>query len=329
MIIKSDFKPAWWLSNPHLQTMWGTIARQSIDMRLIRERIELPDGDFVDIDWTLASKTKEKINQPIVLVLHGLGGSIKSHYAIPILNALNNERCRAAFMHFRGASGVPNRLPRYYHSGDTADVDYVANLLISREPHTKLFAIGFSLGGNVLLKWLGETKNQNPLSGAVAVSVPFELHKAAIHLEEGFSRVYQWRLLNDLRAAFTEKFTLVKPPDYLDLKLIPECTTFIKFDSLLTAPLHGFKDAMDYYITSSCRQYLKTIAVKTLILHAADDPFMTPDVIPLEPELSPSVILELSEYGGHVGFVTGTKPWAAEYWLEKRIVKFITEIAHL
>ncbi|TAK75882.1 MAG: hydrolase [Gammaproteobacteria bacterium] len=318
--MKTDqFKPAWWLPNPHFQTLWPPIFRRRVkSLRLERERLELPDGDFIDLDWV----NRHQVG-PLVLILHGLEGSIESHYAKGMLKTLSQQGWRGVFMHFRGCSGEPNRLQRGYHSGDTGDVSYVARVLLEREPHTPLAAIGYSLGGNVLLKWLGETRYQNPLKAAIAISVPFELHKAANRIQKGFSKFYEWYFIRCLRDRLTTKFQANAIP--LDLSILHEVRTMHEFDDKVTAPLHGFSGVDEYYTTSSSRQYLSTIEVPTLILHAKDDPFMTEDMIPQGHELSPKVKLELTETGGHVGFVAGKFPWRPEYWLEKRVPLFLRD----
>jgi predicted alpha/beta-fold hydrolase len=226
-------------------------------------------------------------------------------------------------MHFRGCSGEPNRLARGYHSGETEDLAFVAETLQRREPKTLLAAVGYSLGGNVLLKWLGEIGGRAALAAAVAVSVPFDLKHCALRLESGFSRLYQWKLLHSLRHNTARKFSYIPCPVSLDG--LDRTKTFHAFDALVTAPLHSFASADDYYTRSSSRQYLHNIGVPTLILQALDDPFMTPEVIPEPDDLSPTVTLELSEHGGHVGFVEGNWPWRPKYWLEKRIPGYLTQ----
>jgi uncharacterized protein len=314
-----SFKPAWWLPNPHLQTLWPPIFRRpNKNLKLERERFELPDGDFVDVDWV---GRHEK--GPLILILHGLEGSIQSHYATGMLQAAINEGWRGAFMHFRGCSGEPNRLPRSYHSGETGDVRYITSMLYDREPDLEMAAIGFSLGGNVLLKWMGETGKRNPLKAAIAVSVPFELHKAASRIRHGFSRFYQWYFIRCLRERLTHKFQGQRTP--LDLSIFHHVHTMYDFDNQITAPLHGFNGVDEYYSIASSRQYLRNIQVPTLLLHAKDDPFMSEDVIPSIEELSPMVTLEVTEAGGHVGFVGGKYPWRPEYWLEKRSSEFFRD----
>jgi uncharacterized protein len=295
--------------------LWPYLFRRRRRIDLRRERLELPDGDFLDLAWTTGA------DGPIVLVLHGLEGSSRSGYAGGMLRALHAHGWRALVMHFRGCSGEPNRLPRSYHSGETGDLAHVVEVLRASYPDTPIAAVGYSLGGNVLLKWLGETGAGNPLAAAVAVSVPFELHKAAWRLSRGLSRVYQWKLLRSLRRRTAAKFSRMPCPVPLgDLRLL---TSFRAFDDRITGPLHGFRNADDYYARSSSRQYLPGIRVPTFILHALDDPFMTPDAVPSACELSPTTCLELSLHGGHVGFVSGPLPWKAEYWLERRIPELL------
>ncbi len=312
---KSQFTPAWWVPGPHLQTVWATITRRQTQITTKRERLELPDGDYVDLDWAGDN------DGPIVLILHGIGGGINSPYARGFLRAITAQGWRGVFMHFRGCSGEPNRLPRLYHSGETEDMAYVVQELKNREPQTALAAIGVSLGGSVLVNWLGKHNKDKLLTAAVAISVPFELKKAATRINKGASRFYQWYLLRDLRQTIMNKFKIVETPvDFGDLERL---RTFLEFDNAITAPLHGFIDAHDYYEKASCRPYLKQIEIPTLILQALDDPFMSPDVIPLANELAQSVTLEVSEGGGHVGFVAGTVPWRPVYWLEQRAVEYL------
>lgn len=315
--MKSKFKAAWWLKNPHLQTIFPRLLRSNIKLQVRRERIELPDGDFIDLDWTKNSQG------PIVIVLHGLGGSIDSPYAKGIMAAIDNQNWRGVIMHFRGCSGEMNRLPRSYHSGETTDLSYVVNLIKNRFPDTPLYGVGFSLGGNVLLKWLGETGSLNPLKRAVAVSVPFELNKAADHLDQNFSRFYQWWLLQQLKNSTLEKFKNIPAP--INLSKVKKSRNFWEFDDYVTAPLHGFLNVQDYYQQSSSRQFIHKIKIPTLIIHALDDPFISPSAIPSATELPPNVTLELSKTGGHVGFISGKKFGKAEYWLDKRIIEYFEE----
>ncbi|HSD96555.1 MAG TPA: hydrolase [Sulfuricaulis sp.] len=309
------FKAAWWCRGPHGQTLWARLARRPPHVALWRERLELPDGDFIDLDWT------EKGSGPIVIVLHGLEGSSDSPYARGLLRAIERRGWRGVVMHFRGCSGEPNRLARSYHSGDTGDLTFLVTTLRRREPRAPLAAVGFSLGGNVLLKWLGKAGGVTPLHAAVAVSVPFVLHGAADRLQQGFSRLYQWQLLRSLRHTVEAKQRHMELP--LKIRDLSALKNFRDFDENVTAPLHGFDSADHYYTVSSSRQYLGEITVPTLLLHARDDPFMTASAIPRPDELSESVTLELSPHGGHVGFVAGIWPWRPRYWLDERIPAYL------
>lgn len=315
------FKPAWWLRNSHLQTIWPVLIRKRKlhpAIHLQRERLELPDGDFLDIDWV-----NKDAQGPIVILLHGFEGSIQSHYAKGMLNAMHLQGWRCVFMHFRGCSGVDNRLQRGYHSGDTGDLAYLVNSLQAQEPQTALAAIGYSLGGNILLKWLGETGGANPLKAAIAISVPFELKKAATRVQTGFSRFYQWYFLHCLLKRLQRKHAKVPAP--VDLATLNRVHSLREFDEVFTAPVYGFRDAEEYYASASSRQYLRFIQVPTLLLHAKDDPFMTADVVPQNEELSPYVKMELCDKGGHVGFVAGRVPWRPRYWLEERSPVFFSQ----
>ncbi|MCC7411233.1 MAG: hydrolase [Gammaproteobacteria bacterium] len=314
-IVASTFEPAWWLPGPHAQTLWPVLARRKVRTRLRRERLELPDGDFVDLDWAGPD------DATVVALFHGLEGNAASAYAAGLLEALARRGRRAVLMHFRGCSGEPNRNPRSYHSGDTGDIAFLIATLARRSAGRPVAAVGYSLGGNALLKYLGERGADAGIAAAVAVSVPFDLLDAATRLERGFSRLYQRRLLAGLKGKVRTRAGVLA--GRIDLLRAATASTFREFDDVVTAPLHGFAGADDYYRRSSSRHYLHGISVPTLLLHARDDPFMTPAAIPPASALAPPVELELSAHGGHVGFVTGRIPGYAHYWLESRIPAFL------
>ncbi|MFT7459656.1 MAG: putative alpha/beta-fold hydrolase [Planctomycetota bacterium] len=311
----SRFRPPWWLTNPHLQTLWPQLFRRPQTITLTPERLELPDGDFVDLCWT------QKSNGPIVIVLHGLEGSIDSPYARGMMKTIHARGWRGVFMHFRGCSEEFNRLDRNYHSGDTGDIAYLINTLCERFPNTPIAAVAYSLGGNALLKYLGEYAELRRLSAAVAVSVPFLLGVGADRLAQGLSTIYQRHLIGRLQKKMKAKYRERVPGIRLDN--INNLTTFRLFDDQITAPLHGFKDVDDYYNRSSSRQFLSHIDTPTLIIHSRDDPFMTSAAIPRQDELAQRVCLELSDKGGHVGFIGGKYPWQTWHWLEQRIPEFL------
>ena len=293
------------------------MRRPKLDTR--RERFELPDGDFLDLDWVGGRKG------PIVVVLHGLMGSLESPYAAGIMHEIERRGWRGLFVHFRGCSGEANRLPRAYHSGDTGDLAAVIQAQHEREPSTPLAAVGYSLGGNALLKWLSETAGKNPLRAAVAVSVPFEIEQVANSINQGFSRIYERRLTRCLQEALVKKIDVFGDRMPVTRERVRQLDDFWTFDNEVTAPLHGFEDARDYYTRSSARQFLPGIRTPALILHAKDDPFMTPQVVPTEEELSESTKLEVSDHGGHVGFISGRWPWQAKSWLRERIPAYLSE----
>ena len=315
--VNSSFKPAWWLPGPHLQTLWPYCIRRHSDLPLRRERLELPDGDFVDLCWA----GEPAGSSPVVALFHGLEGSIDSPYARPMLKQIRDAGWCGVFMHFRGCSGEPNRLARSYHSGDTGDIRFLLATLSRRFPAAPLAAIGYSLGGNALLKYLGEAGEAAPLRCAVAISVPFLLANGARRLNRGLSRIYQRHLLGLLQLKVLAKFKTRPAP--VDVTNVTGMNTFYRFDDSITAPLHGFNSADDYYSRCSSRRFLGAVRVPTLILHSRDDPFMTPEAIPEPGELSKHVTLELSAGGGHVGFIAGRVPGRAVYWLEQRVPEFI------
>lgn len=313
------FSPAAGLTNPHLQTLWASLLRRRPYLQIRRERVELADGDFLDLDW---ADTRDH-NSPIVLMVHGLTGSIHSPYASGLMQHLANTGMQPVMMHLRACSGEINRLPRLYHSGETGDLDFVIRHLHASHPQRSIFVIGFSLGGNMLLKWLGESPTARPIDAAVAVSVPFDLYQSALKLDQGFARLYQWNLLHSLRQTLRSKAA------HAEIRaLLPNLNrmrNFYQFDDGVTAPLHGFSGAMDYYQQNSSRPFIKSIQNPCLILHAIDDPFLPRQCIPEGSELSALVQLELSQHGGHVGFVGGTI-FAPEYWLERRITRYLKQI---
>ncbi len=308
------FEAPLWARNPHTQTLLGaSIDRMGQEIVLARERVTLPDGDFLDLDWLRSPPTPG----PILLILHGLEGSSRSPYIARLLRMCERAQWNAVVMHFRGCSGEPNQLPRSYHGGDTSDLQAVVDILTRRHDQG-LCAVGYSLGGSVLLKWLGERRSDAGLRATAAVSVPFDLASAAARLDSGFSRLYQWVLLRWLRQSVARKARRLGH----DTPPLKGLRTFRDFDGVITAPLHGFRDADDYYARASCRPYLRHIEVPTLLVQAADDPFLMPGSTPNPDELAPAVHLELSPCGGHVGFISGGTPWAPRFWLEDRLKAF-------
>jgi len=317
-VVDSAFQPAKWLGGPHLQTLFPNTLRRVARPSMEWEVFELSDGDFLELAWTGPP------DGPVAMVLHGLGGSWESPPVRGITHALAAAGWRVCCFHFRGCGRSPNRGVTAYHSGMTADPIEVLGALAKRYPDRPRVAVGFSLGGNVLLRLLGEQRAHAPLDAAVAVSVPFLLDRCADRMERGGSRLYQAVLLHRLHTYLQARRHRPGPTGPIEPAL--RARTFREFDSAFTAPVHGYTSADDYYARASCRPVLAHIARPTLVLHSIDDPFMHPDIVPDAGELSSSVTLELTRGGGHVGFVEGT-PWRPTYWLDRRIPEWFASIA--
>lgn len=323
MIVSSEFNPAWWMRNRHLQTILPRFYPAKCDFSPVEHEFELSDGDFVEITWT-EDPNKISTKRPIVLVLHGLEGSFDSFYAKRMMNKMHQQGWVGVLMHFRGCGKKPNRKAQTYHSGQTADVTEFVQHLKQQYPDHPLFAVGFSLGGNVLAKYLGE-KQQSGLEGAVVISAPLDLSICAKAIGSGFSKVYQKYLVDRLKNSTHDKIDFLQgaEPIPLSKQVLDAIKTLPEFDQLLTAPVNGFDSAEDYYQRCSGNQFLKSIQTPTLIIHSKDDPFMTKAVIPSQDMMSTAVQFELSERGGHVGFLSGWNPFNPEFWLETRSSQFI------
>lgn len=315
------FKPAWWLRNAHLQTLWSAFFRRAPQLPRTRERLWLEDGDFLDLDWF----GPHAATTPLVLVLHGLTGSSNSHYVLGLQQALAAQGWASVALNWRGCSGEPNLLPRGYHSGVSEDLATVIRHLQAVRPMAPLYAVGYSLGGNVLLKYLGETAEHSGLQAAVAVSVPFRLDQCADRIGIGFSRVYQAHFMRELLAYVRSKQQRFRHEGKsaqlatLDgLGQLDDMRTFWDFDGRVTAPLHGYADADDYYRRASSRYFLGNIRTPTLLIQAQDDPFIFRHSVPEAGELAAGTTLELHARGGHVGFIEGS-PRQPGFYLERRI----------
>jgi uncharacterized protein len=294
------------------------VARRHHLGGVTRERFDTPDGDFVDIDWLPG-----RPDAPLLLVLHGLEGSARSHYVGGLFRLATARGWRAALLYFRSCSGELNRLPRFYHSGDTDDLDHVIRTLIAREPSVRIAAVGISIGGNVLVKWLGEQGDGAPaaLAGAVAISVPFDLAACARVMDQGLQKVlYTASFMRSFRQKTRAKARA--HPDFVDLRAALRARTFAAYDRVVTAPLHGFADEVDYWRRASSAPYLPHVRRPTLLINALDDPFIPAASLPDPSGLPPSVRAEYVRIGGHVGFVEG-RPWRATSWGERRAIEFL------
>ncbi|OUS26568.1 hypothetical protein A9Q98_10395 [Thalassotalea sp. 42_200_T64] len=320
MITNSSFKPAWWLSNCHLQTMAGKIFRRKQTINVINETIELPDGDFVDIAWT--ESPEHAPEKPIVYVLHGLEGSIDSHYAKGMMAAIKNKGWIGLLMHFRGCSGRPNRHGPSYHSGDTWDVHYCTEYLKQRFDKRPLAILGFSLGGNVLANYLSEDRD-NPYRCAAILCAPLHLASCSDRISHGFSKVYQKYLVDMLKESTKEKIKLGLIT-HINNNELDNIISLYDFDEQVTAPINGFESAQDYYDKASGINILDNIGQPTLVIHSLDDPFLCHDYLTRLPSNN-NISFEVSNHGGHVGFISGNNPFKPKYWLEHRVLDYIAQ----
>jgi len=284
------------------------------------------DGDFVDLDWA----TPAPREAPLLLILHGLEGSSRSHYVVGLARRALARGWRAVTLNFRSCSGELNRRPQFYHSGHTDDLDEVVRLLVGRERNLRIVAVGVSLGGNVLLKWLGEQEAGVPaeLLGAVAISVPFDLEPCARALDRGVCRwVYAANFLGTMRAKVRRKAD--RDHDLRRLIDLPQALragTFAEYDRAVTAPLNGFADERDYWRWASSGPYLSRIRLATLLVNALDDPIVPREALPNPVLLPPSVRAEFIPRGGHAGFIEGRWPWHVRSWVERRAIDFLAPL---
>jgi predicted alpha/beta-fold hydrolase len=318
-IVESVFSPPWWAKNRHIQTIFPRFIQKRAKLDYRKEKLPLPDGDFVNLIW--AGDVQK--SSGLIAMFHGLEGSIRSHYTNDMAANFVKQGYAVVLMHFRGCGGEQNTTPRAYHSGETEDAWYFLNWLEQKFPDTRKVAMGFSLGANMLLKLLSEQPKQRIIKAAMAVSTPFNLALCANSISQGFSKVYQAYLLKSMVNNLLIK---MRNMDYGQLLKVTESQikqfkSFREFDEHITAPLHGFEGADDYYQKCSAQNFLKAIATPTLVVHAKDDPFMHSSIVPDVKTLSPKVCLELSDKGGHVGFMQGT-PWRPEIWIQQRANDF-------
>ncbi len=316
----TSYTSPWWCRNRHVQTIWPALFRR-VRVTTHRERLDTPDGDFVDLDWL-----DGPLGRPLVVVLHGLEGSSRSHYVAGILRECRERGLRGIALNFRSCSGEMNRRPRFYHSGETGDFDHALQHVLGRDGDVAVGIVGVSLGGNVLLKWLGERGAEVPrqVRAAAAISVPFDLVACARALDQGFNRaVYTANFLRTMRRKVRRMAR--RYPAFVDVAGAWRARTFAEYDRAVTAPLFGFADEMDYWRRASSAPWLARIQHATLLINARDDPFVPPGVLTaIEALSSPWVRAELSDLGGHVGFIAGP-PWRPTGWAERRAVEFLQQ----
>ena len=322
--MNTSYTAAWWVPGAHLQTLWGKLFRRSPRLPTRIERWRTPDGDFIDLHRLDAARGPAE--QPRLLLLHGLEGSPRSHYVGGLFAQALRRGWAADLLVFRSCGPEPNHLPRFYHSGETGDLGFVVERLSAASPTQPVVLVGVSLGGNVLLKWLGERGSDLPpvVRGAAAISVPFDLERGARHIDRGFSRIYQAHFLRSLRRKALEK--RARFPDLVPAEAVDQARTLFAFDNAVTAPIHGFRDATDYYTRSSALGFLSRIRLPTLLLSALDDPFLPPvvlDEVAAIARENPALHPEFVPRGGHVGFIAGRFPWSPVYYAECRTAEFL------
>jgi predicted alpha/beta-fold hydrolase len=312
----ATYRAPWWLPGAHAQTILPSL-RPPPRVALARERWDTPDGDFIDVDFA-----GDPASRDLVVLFHGLEGGSDSHYARAIAAAVSARGLRLALPHWRGCSGEPNRTRRAYHSGDSAEVDWILKKLSTSGK--AIHAIGVSLGGNAMLKWLGEGGSDAArlVRRAAAVSAPIDLPAAGAALDRGLNRLLYTRMfLSTLRPKTLAK--LSEFPDLCRAELVRAARTFREFDDHVTAPLHGFRDVDHYWSSAASGPYLSRIRVPTLLLNARNDPFLPAQaLLAAAADASPDVLLEFPESGGHVGFMTGPFP-GRHGWLPRRLLGFL------
>ena len=317
-----------WLPGGHAQTIYAAMAAPRPRVAYRRERWDTPDGDFIDLDWLTqdsGSCIPDSEKTPLVVLFHGLEGNSQSHYAVALMAALQKTGSRGVVIHFRGCSGELNWLPRAYHSGDSAEIDWILRRLRQRHPAAPLYAVGVSLGGNALLKWLGERREDAAgiLRAAVAVSAPVDLMVAGDALGHGFNLLYARHFLATMKRKSLLK--LARFPGLFDGGKLRAANTLRAFDDLVTAPLHGYRNTDDYWTRASSKPLLRNIAVPTLLVNARNDPFLPQRALPQAHEVSAAVTIEFPEAGGHAGFVAGAPPGHLD-WLPQRILGYFGNV---
>ncbi len=330
-VFAAPYSAPFWLPGGHLQTIYAATLANMPEVNYRRERWELPDGDFVDVDWAEPTNVEQNSLEnlslgwhidlppdlPIVVLFHGLEGNSQSNYARALMAATVAKGWRGVVIHFRGCSGEPNRLPRVYYAGDTPEIQLLLSRVRGNAPTAPIYAAGVSLGANALLKWLGESGEAAKaiISKAFAVSAPMDLAASATALDKGLNRMlYTPRFVDSMRPkalAMNERF-----PGLLDAEKIKVAKTIHDIDNAVTAVLYGATDADDYYAKNASKPWLQQIQLPTLILNAKNDPFIPQESLPVATEVSEFVVLEYPETGGHVGFS------GRDNWLPNRILEF-------
>jgi len=312
-----------WLPNSHIQTIVPALFGRRPEVTYRRERWDTPDGDFIDLDWLVPdplAASPAAADAPLFVLFHGLEGSSDSHYARTLMASAQMRGWHGVVPHFRSCSGPMNLAPRFYHLADSNEVDWVLRRLREQHPGP-IVAAGVSLGGNVLLRWLGERREDaSIIAAAAAISAPLDVHAGGRALSQGFGLIYTRSFLKTLKQKAQQK--LEQYPGLYDQNEVLASRTMHEFDEVVTAPLHGFRSADDYWTRSTTRPLLPEITVPTLVLNARNDPFLPGAVLPSRSEVSSTVELDQPEHGGHVGFMTGPFPGRID-WLSRRVFGYL------
>lgn len=320
-ILQSDYVAPRWVPGAHLQTILPAKCFPRPAVRYRRELVDMPDGDFMIFDW--ATPEPADSAAPVIVHFHGLEGASDSHYAQALMAVTARRGWRGVVAHFRGCGGVPNRLPRAYFAGDSDDCEWALMVAHLRYPEAPIFTVGVSLGGNLVAKYLGDRgDNAGFLTAAVSVGAPVDLVAGSEVMKIGVNRLYAGMFLSTLKAKLREKAK--RFPDVIDYEAAMACSTLYDFDGIYTAPIHGFKSAMDYWTKCSAKAVLKQVSVPLLLLNAKNDPFLPTWALPKESEVSDCVYLEQPAEGGHIGFPIGNPPGSLSY-LPDRIMRFFDE----
>lgn len=314
------FEPAWWCQTAHSQTIAGALLNRPPRLQVLRQRWDTPDGDFLDLDRLPAPHP----DAPRLLLLHGLESSSQSNDIRHFMAMGQHLGWEVIALNFRSCSGQPNRLARAYHGGDTADLAWVIDRLLQEDAARPLGCVGISLGGNVLLKYLGEQQQQapQPLRCAVTISTPFDLNASVTQVEQGFSLVYTRRFVQSLKRKTFAKLDAY--PDLVDRQLLAAVQTLSEFDELVTAPIHGFPDAKTYWATSSSIHFLAAIRRPTLLINAQDDPFYAATALPWQQVADNEWLTGLfPAAGGHAAFIEGGYPFRLQLWAHRQAMTFL------
>jgi uncharacterized protein len=314
-----DYRPPLWLPGGHLQTVYPAKLAAKPRVTYRRERWDVhAQDDFIDVDFVDGQP-----GQPFVVLFHGLEGSSDSHYARALMADVTARGWSGAVPHFRGCSGEANRAPRFYHSGDAAEIDWIIRRLHARVGQGKFYAAGVSLGGNALLRWLGESQHQADfVDAACSVSAPLDLAQGGVSLSSGLNMIYTRMFLQTLKPKCVAK--LKQFPGLFDLDALHAARDLYAFDNVVTAPLHGFRDTDEYWSVATTRPLLPHIQVPTLVLNARNDPFLPAEALPSRHEVSAAVELDQPRDGGHAGFMTGPFPGRID-WLSRRVFGYLEQ----